>query len=218
MSGRADKTLTLTAGQTLNGAGTVNGSLLVPPGAMLAPGGATTGTLTVTNGISLNGTTLMKLNGSGNSDALQAGGGVTYGGTLALTNISGGPFAAGNLFHLFTATSYAGTFTKITPAIPALNLAWNTNALAGGLLTVVAQPTPTPQIVAMIGSGNSMVFSGTNGVPGWPYHVLTTTNLASPLATWSPVATNVFDAGGNFTFTNAINSTPTQTFYLLQLQ
>ena len=60
------------------------------------------------------------------------------------------------------------------------------------------------------------MFNGTGGTPGWYYYVLTSTNLAAGM--WTPVATNQFDAGGNFAVTNAINPDRPQTFYRLQLQ
>jgi hypothetical protein len=62
------------------------------------------------------------------------------------------------------------------------------------------------------------VIAGSNGVPGWPYIVLTSTNLALPAANWSVKATNAFDSAGNFLFTNATDPATIQLFYLLQLQ
>ena len=67
----------------------------------------------------------MKLNGASN-DGLSAGGTLTYGGTLTLTNISA-PLAAGNSFTLFSAAGYSGSFATISPATPGAGLAWNTN-------------------------------------------------------------------------------------------
>jgi len=59
--------------------------------------------------------------------------------------------------------------------------------------------------------------SGTNGIPNGNYYVLDSTNLALPLPNWTLMATNVFDANGDFTFTNAIDPNTPQLFYLLQL-
>jgi hypothetical protein len=42
------------------------------------------------------------------------------------------------------------------------------------------------------------------------------TNLALPLASWKTIATNVFDAGGNFNFSNAANASAAKQFYLLK--
>jgi hypothetical protein len=44
--------------------------------------------------------------------------------------------------------------------------------------------------------------------------VLATTNVALPVSNWTRIATNSF-AGGNFSFTNAVNLP--QRFYLLQV-
>jgi hypothetical protein len=44
-----------------------------------------------------------------------------------------------------------------------------------------------------------------------------TTNLGLPANAWTCIATNQFDATGNFIFTNAVNPDAPQTFYLLQL-
>ena len=61
----------------------------------------------------------------------------------------------------------------------------------------------------------NVIFTGTNGVPNWTYYVMTSTNLGLPLIYWTMMATNVFDSGGGFQFTNACNAP--QQFYRLQL-
>ena len=48
--------------------------------------------------------------------------------------------------------------------------------------------------------------------------MLATTNVAMPLNQWPCIATNAFDGGGNFNFTNSPAPGTPQTFYLLQLQ
>ena len=60
------------------------------------------------------------------------------------------------------------------------------------------------------------MIAGTNGVAGSTYYVLSSTNAALPVASWTSVATNVFDAGGNFSFTNAVEATIPALFYLLE--
>ena len=82
-------------------------------------------------------------------------------------------------------------------------------------LVFVSLPATPPAFGAVTRSGGSLIFSGTNGIPNWPYYVLATTNLALSLAQWPCVATNTFDGAGNFIFTNSPDA-PTK-FYLLQL-
>jgi sugar lactone lactonase YvrE len=81
----------------------------------------------------------------------------------------------------------------------------------------------TPLIPAMASislSGTNLMVNGINGLAGGTYYVFATTNAALPLSQWTPVATNVLNATGNFTFTatNAVNPNSQQQFYILQLQ
>jgi hypothetical protein len=94
-------------------------------------------------------------------------------------------------------------------------LLWDTNTLVtSGTISVVVLTPPLISGIQMSGAG--LVISGTGGAASWPYLVLTATNLANPQ--WTPVATNQFDAVGNFTITNVIDPGQPQTFYQLQLQ
>jgi autotransporter-associated beta strand protein len=219
-SGRGDTTLTLANGQTLNGKGTVKGNVIVGSGATLAPGNSL-GTLTFSNNLTLNGgsKTVMEINKSAapSNDVAQVTGNLLYGGTLVITNLGTNAFSAGDSFKLFNAAVYNGAFTNIVPAIPAVNLAWNTNSLTNGVLSIVAAPTPPPKFGGLNFSGGNLVFSGTSGVPGWTYYVLASTNMASPLSQWQRIATNPFDGNGNFNFTNPPNPNAPQTFYLLEM-
>ena len=52
-------------------------------------------------------------------------------------------------------------------------------------------------------SGGNLILSGTGGIPGNQYRILTATNLALPLASWTPVATNAFAPDGSYSYTNS---------------
>ena len=221
--GRPDQTLTLASGQTLGGIGDINGSLVVSSGATISPAGTNT-TIGITTGanatgaikangtVKLNGTTLLKLDGSGVNDQIQAGGAITYGGTLNLVNISGAPYVAGNSFQLFSGTSYSNSFASIVPATPGAGLAWDTSQLNSlGFLNVVNATHPVISSTAV--SGGNLIFSGSGGSANGTYYVLTTTSLTNALSNWTVVSTNTFDAGGNFSVTNAINPANPQRFY-----
>ncbi len=228
VSGRPDQTFTLASGQTLGGIGQINGKLIVSAGAIISPAGTNTtigittganatGTISATNAVVLNGTTTLKLNGSGVNDQVQAGTSVTYGGTLNLVNVSGTPLANGNSFQVFNAPSYLGSFASITPATPGPGLAWDTSQLnTFGFINVVTGSS-APVISSTKVSGGNLIFSGTGGTPNGVYNVLTSTNIATPFASWTISSTNNFDGSGAFSVTNAIAPGTPQRFYLLKL-
>lgn len=228
VSGRADQTLTLASGQTLGGIGAITGNLVASGGSIIAPGGTNTtigitvganptGTISVSGNVTLGGTTTIKLDGSGSNDVVQAGGSITYGGTLNLVNISGAPYSAGDTFQIFSASSFSSSFTQgINPPNPGAGLAWDTTQLNAGNISVVTG-TSQPVLGNVSVSGGNIIFSGSNGPAGSNYVVLTSTNLTTPLANWTPVLTNTFDSNGNFHVTNAINPAAPRGFYLLQV-
>ena len=224
VSGRSDQTLTLANGQTLEGIGGVNGSLVVTSGAIISPGGTNTtigittganpvGTLAASDNITLNGTTIIKLDGT-NSDMIEAAANMTYGGTLNLINISGSPLTAGS-FQIFNAAVYSGSFTTITLPTLGAGLAWNTNQLnSSGIISVVS--TAGPSIGSSYVSGGNFIFSGTGGASSAPYYVLTTTNLSLPLSQWAPIATNTFSSAGGFSVTNPLSGGGPHRFYIIK--
>ncbi len=87
-------------------------------------------------------------------------------------------------------------------------------------LPVVADytvPLPAPVIASFNLAGTNLVFNVANSITGGVFTVLTSTNLALPLANWAALATNVAP-GGVFTLTatNAVNPAAPGQFYLLQ--
>jgi len=78
-------------------------------------------------------------------------------------------------------------------------------------------PTTSPRIAGVAMNGTNLILGGTNGVPGGTYYLLTSTNIALPLASWARAATNVFEANGSFSLTNTATVSAPQQFFLLQL-
>jgi hypothetical protein len=80
---------------------------------------------------------------------------------------------------------------------------------------------PPPGITGISLSGTDVVFAATNGAAGATYFVMSSTNVALPPRQWTPVATNLLTANGNFRIT-ATNAAPARApgwqFYLLQTQ
>lgn len=210
------------AGGSLCGTGSITGPVTIQAAGTLSPGtntsGASIGTLSINNTLSLAGTNLMELNKTaGTSDRVQGLTSVTYGGVLVVSNISG-TLAGGDSFKLFDAGSYSGSF--LITILPTLGsgLTWNTSGLTvDGTIRVAAAVTPVPRFSSMSLAGSTLSFSGTNGTPNHDYHVITSSNVLSPLSNWSAVLTNQFDGSGNFNFTQPVTPATPNLFYQLRV-
>jgi PKD repeat protein len=66
--------------------------------------------------------------------------------------------------------------------------------------------SPSPKILAAFANSH-FVLSGTNCPAGLQYRLLSSTNLALPLAEWQPVFTNTFLNNGSFAYTNSLTNT-----------
>jgi len=213
--------VTVQFGGTLGGAGAVGGAVTVNSGGTLAPGNPL-GALTISNSLTLadgSQTQVQVQHSPLTNDAVNVSGILTEGGSLVVSNSGAAAFTAGDSFKLFSATGgYAGAFSSFS--LPALNsgLTWNTDRLVvDGSLTVVS--TSPPATTGVNYSGGNLVWRGTGGTPNWNYYILSSTNLALPVAQWTVTATNQFDAGGNFNCTNAVTgANGSQQFYILEVQ
>jgi PKD repeat protein len=74
----------------------------------------------------------------------------------------------------------------------------STNTLANYIVV-----KPKPALGKPVLSGSSMILSGVNGPAGQQYRILSTTNVALPLASWTPVYTNTFNSDGSYGYTNS---------------
>jgi autotransporter-associated beta strand protein len=209
---------TLVSAGTLAGTGTIAGPLTVGANGSLAPGDAGIGTLTVNGALSLAAgcTNYVDINASSGTSDLVAGlTKATYGGTLVISNLAGTP-VLNQSFHIFGAVSApVGNFTSIIPT-PAAGLAWSFNPTNGMLKAVVGVQKNPPVVTQVQVVGSNLVVTGTNGVPSGTYVILSSTNLALPLASWLPIATNTFDGSGNFTAPIPVTNTVSQDFFLLR--
>ena len=206
-------------GGTLAGTGTLNGPTAIFGGILSPAGNGVIGTLTISNSLSLQGTLAVDINKTaGTNDLITGLTAVTFGGTLAVNNLSG-TLTTSDSFKLFSAGSYGGSFTNITPATPGSGLLWNTNTLTtDGTLRVATASAPLTSMAFTAGpviSGTSLMISATNTGAGTVY-LLTSTNVAAPINTWTPIWTNVLSGSGSFAtnLSNAVNPALNQQFYL----
>ena len=142
---------------------------------------------------------------------------LAFGGTLTVSNIGSGILAAGDSFKIFSATNYSGAFTMLSPATPGPGLVWKTNNLASSGTLAVALGNIQPQFGPPTVGGTNLVLSGNGGAAGYPYSVLSSTNLATPLTNWNLIGTATFDRSGNFAFTNLLAPEVPERFYVIQV-
>jgi len=206
-------------GGTLDGSGSIAGDVEVYTGGTLAAGTlGTIGALTINNTLELSGTAALRISKTGGvltSDNVQSTGGITYGGTLAVANVTSDLHALtnGDAFTLFTTTAYGGAFTATNlPALP-YGMVWDWNP-ATGVLSVVAGTSvnldPTTAHFQAVSASGSMTFTWAADHQGWQLY----TNAVGLDATgsWFPVA------GSASTTTETININPANPSVFFQLR
>ncbi|HEX5223070.1 MAG TPA: LamG-like jellyroll fold domain-containing protein [Verrucomicrobiae bacterium] len=95
-------------------------------------------------------------------------------------------------------------------------------ALAAGAGGTVANTGPRleiflapPRFTSVTTSDGNLILTGRDGASGGSYVLLSSTNPSLPMAGWTRVSTNQFNAQGQFSVTNPIASGPAQQFYRL---
>ncbi len=203
------------AGGTLAGIGRIGGVTTV--NGILAPGPLFgLGPLSFSNNLTLGSTSSLQMGISKSpktNDALFVAGTMALNGSLTVSNLAG-TLALGDAFKLFSATAVSGNFSSVSLPPLTNGLAWNKIALASsGAITVVSNTQPV--VGKFVVNGSALKWSGSNGVPGNLYFVITATNVSMPVAQWTPVLTNTFDMLGNFICTNPLSISMPQKYYRL---
>ncbi len=141
--------------------------------------------------------------------------------TLSVSGLPSGASGAFN-FNSISGTGMSTMTVVVSNSVAPGQYTLTINAQDGNLiLSTNVNLTVTAPAAPIFGSikynGNALVMTGSNGSPGAPYYVLTTTNLALPITNWTVLSTNGFDSFGDFSFTNTASAGPQQ-YFLLRLQ
>ncbi|HEX3628311.1 MAG TPA: autotransporter-associated beta strand repeat-containing protein [Verrucomicrobiae bacterium] len=202
--------VTVDSGATLLNANIINGSVTVNSGGTLGGNVGTIGTVTVNGSLSLaaGSTTYLQITPSSN-DQIAGLTGVTYAGSLIVSNISASPLTSGSKFKLFnSAAAGGGNFSTVTIQ----PVGTGTFNPATGILTITSSGAirfnPTSA------SNGNLILTGTGGSAGGTYSLLTATNLLTPLVNWTTNTTGVFGTGGTFSNGVPIGAKPAQFFML----
>ena len=197
--------------QTLQGTGTVTGNV-TNTGTILPGAAGTIGTLTFNNNLNLSagGKASFTLNQSlGTSSEVISAGVVTYGGTLAVTNVAG-TLTNGATFTLFSAGTATGNFASIA-GTPGTGLAYSFNP-TNGVLSVVAGMASNPTNITASVSGTALTLSWPADHLGWILQAQTNSLTTGLTGNWADVG------GSAASTTNNIIIDPAQgtVFYRLR--
>jgi len=126
----------------------------------------------------------------------------------------------GNSFQVISYPSFSGGFTSYNGLDLGGGLLLTPQLSATSLTLTAAAGTSLPNITGISLSGANAVLNCINGQSGQTNTALMSTNVAKPLVQWTPVATNVLSADGNFTITltNVVNPPVPQRYFILKLQ
>jgi hypothetical protein len=84
-----------------------------------------------------------------------------------------------------------------------------------GFVYIRVLPLAAPSVVKASQAGGNFILTGSGGGSGGSFHVLSSTNLLTPVSGWTTNSTGVFDAQGNLNVTNAITPGVPQNFYII---
>jgi autotransporter-associated beta strand protein len=196
-------------GATLGGTGTIAGSVIIDANATFAPGNPS-GVLSIGTDLSLDAAANLQFTlGTGSSSA-NITGNLSLAGNLTITAAPG--FTAGT----YTLLNYSGTLTLGTVAIASAPAGYNcalSTSTPGQIRLIVTRP----HFNAVNLTAGQLISTGSGGTTNGTYYILGATNPGLPLNSWTRIATNQFDANGNFSFTNVINPGAPRQFYLIEL-
>jgi autotransporter-associated beta strand protein len=215
INGEIDASPVTAGGGTLGGTGLLTGPLAVATGATLALGaGAPIGTLTVNNSLILQAGsfTAMQINqAAGTNDFITGLTGVSYGGTLVVTN-EAGTLAVGDSFQLFSAAGSTNDFIAVIGALPS-GLGWSFNP-ANGVLSVVVGVNTSPVNINATASSGTLTMNWPANHTGWRL-LVQTNNLAKGLSANTNDWTTVSGSSGTNQVNITINPTKPAEFYRL---
>jgi fibronectin-binding autotransporter adhesin len=173
---------------TLGGSGLIQGAVTVSSDGVLSPGDSM-GVLNLQSTLSLNGTTLMELDKSANTnDSVNVASTLNYGGMLVLSNRAG-VLVPGDTFQLFTAGSYHGAFGAVTSYSPNQAVRWDTSRLGvDGTVKVAGTVSLTPTSLTTAFSNNRLEFSWPADHTGWELQAQTNSAAVGLSTNWVTVS------------------------------
>jgi hypothetical protein len=208
--------LMVASGAILGGIGVIGGNAIIE--GSLTPG-ASIGTLSFNSALSLAASSATVIETDRLTqvhDRVKVAGTVALAGTLVVTESHPELLEAGDHFRLIEATAYSGSFGNYD--LPELDpgLGWNTSQVASnGTLWVVGRTPPVIGTARV--NGTAIEISATGGTPGWPCHLVASSDLTVPMEEWVVVATGIAEATGGVNLSVPVNTGEPALYYRLRV-
>jgi len=139
--------------------------------------------------------------------------GATFSPNQAYAFTNGSPAVGGYIMGTFTATATTQAFSVQTYSSSANSYSGQYNAILLTKGTLVTSPTlGHPKV-----SGGSLILTGLGGTPNSAYTLLTTTNLMTPVGSWTVGVTGTLDGAGAFSNAIPINFINHDNFFRLRM-
>jgi glucose/arabinose dehydrogenase len=88
---------------------------------------------------------------------------------------------------------------------------------ASGTNSTIERLVPSAiRFTSVVQYGTDLILSGGSGPANQSFNLLSATNFYLPFASWSAIATGLFDGAGSFSTTTALDTNSVQRFYMLQ--
>ncbi len=178
------------SGAALVGIGIINGPVTINTNATLILGSNdpfNTGTLTVSNNVTLAGNLFAKVNKSlvQSNDVVAVSGTLVNTGNGIVTISNAGPsLVVGDVFQLFSEPVVNGGRLSIA-STPGTGLAWQNNLAVNGTVTVITPPVVTVNVLSTSLAGNQLTIQWPASYAGW---ILETQTNSLTGNNWVPVA------------------------------
>lgn len=200
----------LTSAQTLKGNGTINGNVTAT--GTISPG-ASTGTLTFNNALTVAGNLFIEVNKSStpSNDVINVTGALTNAGTgtLTLTN-TGFHLTSGDVFHVFNQPLLNGNALTVASSG---GVQWTNKLAVDGTVEVLFAPDPVPATnLTVTATGLTSRSLAGLGAANSTYFVIASTNIDLPAGSWWILGSTTSDGAGLIQFVDP-SATNSQQFY-----
>lgn len=205
----ASSIVTIASGAALAGAGRSGQPVTLQAGATLRVGANSNAfaTMIFNSNLTIATGAKVEFDIGTNSDTVAVGGALSLGGSLTVNAAAG--FGAGT-YTLFAFSNTLSGSIAISNAPAGYRYAIATN-VSGRVNLVVSKP----RVTTMVASTNSLLLTGNFGMSASNYFLCAATNITLPPAQWLRIATNKFDASGNFAATNVVSTNYPQRYYMI---